>query len=82
MINPDHDLSLTRQAELLQLSRTSLYYEPVGVSQADLKLMRRIDELHLEWPFLGLDSGPAGELDIDGTIRRRRLAARTRQARS
>jgi putative transposase len=53
MINPNHGLSLTRQAELLQLSRASLYYEPVGVSQADLKLMRRIDELHLEWPFLG-----------------------------
>ena len=53
MINPEHGLSLTRQAELLQLSRASLYYEPVGTSQADLKLMRRIDELHLEWPFLG-----------------------------
>ena len=53
MINPSHDLSLTRQAELLQLSRASIYYEPVGISQADLKLMRRIDELHLEWPFLG-----------------------------
>jgi putative transposase len=53
MINPNHDLSLTRQAELLQLSRASIYYEPVGISQADLKLMRRIDELHLEWPFLG-----------------------------
>ena len=53
MINPEHGLSLTRQAELLQLSRASLYYEPVGTSQADLKLMRRIDELHLGWPFLG-----------------------------
>jgi putative transposase len=53
MINPNYDLSLTRQAELLQLSRASLYYEPVGVSPEDLKLMRRINELHLEWPFLG-----------------------------
>src|ERR1700687_4347658 len=53
MITPDHGLSLTPQAELLQLSRASLYYEPVGVSPADLQLMRRIDELHLEWPFLG-----------------------------
>ena len=52
MINPDHGLSLTRQAKL-QLSRASIYYEPVGTSQADLKLMRRIDELHLQWPFLG-----------------------------
>ena len=53
MINPNHDLSLTRQAELLQVSRASIYYEPVGISPADLKLMRRIDELHLDWPFLG-----------------------------
>ena len=53
MINPKHDLSLTRQAELLDLSRTSLYYTPVHTSEADLQLMRRLDELHLEWPFLG-----------------------------
>ncbi len=53
MINPNHKLSLTRQAERLQLSRASLYYEPEGVSEADLKLMRRLDELDLEYPFLG-----------------------------
>jgi putative transposase len=53
MINPEHKLSLTRQAQLLGLSRASLYYEPVGVCAADLQLMRRLDELHLEYPFLG-----------------------------
>jgi putative transposase len=53
MINPDHKLSLTRQAEILQLSRASLYYEPVAACEADLQLMRRLDELHLQWPFLG-----------------------------
>ena len=53
MINPNHKLSLTRQAELLDLSRASLYYKPVETCEADLKLMRRIDELHLQWPFLG-----------------------------
>jgi putative transposase len=53
MINPEHGLSLTRQAQLLQLSRASLYYEPVAASQTDLELMRRLDEMHLEWPFLG-----------------------------
>jgi putative transposase len=53
MINPDHKLSLTRQAEILQLSRVSLYYEPVAACEADLQLMRRLDELHLQWPFLG-----------------------------
>jgi putative transposase len=53
MINATHKLSLTRQAELLELSRASLYYQPVPVSEADLRLMRRIDQLHLELPFLG-----------------------------
>jgi putative transposase len=53
MINVEHKLSLTRQAQLLELSRASLYYAPVGVSDADLWLMRKIDELHLELPFAG-----------------------------
>ena len=53
MIDREHELSLTRQAELLALSRSSLYYQPVPVSDADLLLMRRIDELHLELPFAG-----------------------------
>jgi putative transposase len=53
MIEREHELSLTRQAELLDLSRASLYYEPVPTSEADLALMRRIDELHIELPFLG-----------------------------
>ncbi|HEY5595694.1 MAG TPA: IS3 family transposase [Candidatus Bipolaricaulota bacterium] len=42
-----------RQCELLSLCRSSLYYQPKPVSEADLKLMRRIDELHLKHPFLG-----------------------------
>jgi len=53
MIEREHELSLTRQAELLDLSRASLYYKPVPISEADLSLMRRIDELHIELPFLG-----------------------------
>jgi putative transposase len=53
MINAKHPLSLTRQARLLDLSRSSLYYRPVGVSEADLTLMKRIDALHLELPFAG-----------------------------
>jgi len=53
MIDQDHELSLTRQTELLELSRASLYYRPVPVSDADLALMRRLDELHLELPFAG-----------------------------
>lgn len=53
MINREHRLSLSRQAQLLELSRASLYCDPVPTSEADLRLMRRIDELHLEWPFCG-----------------------------
>jgi putative transposase len=53
MINREHDLSLTKQATLLGISRGSVYYEPVPVSAEDLALMRRIDELHLKFPFAG-----------------------------
>ena len=53
MIDRDHELSLTRQAELLGISRGAVYYLPRPVSAADLALMRRVDELHLEHPFMG-----------------------------
>jgi putative transposase len=53
MIDASHDLSLSCQAELLELSRASLYYQPVSIAESDLALMRRIDELHLEYPFAG-----------------------------
>ena len=46
-------MAITTQCELLGLSRSSAYYRPRGVSEADLTLMRRLDELHLEHPFLG-----------------------------
>jgi putative transposase len=53
MIDRSHDLPLTRQAQVLKLSRSSLYYRPRPVSAADLAIMRRIDELHLDYPFAG-----------------------------
>jgi putative transposase len=53
MIDRDHTLSITRQARLLNISRGTVYYLPQAVSPADLALMRRIDELHLEHPFMG-----------------------------
>ena len=53
MIDREHELPLTRQAEVLQLSRSGLYYRPRLVSPADLAVMRRIDELHLDYPFAG-----------------------------
>jgi putative transposase len=53
MIDRSHSLSLTRQTQLLGISRGSVYYLPRLASEADLALMRRIDELHLEHPFMG-----------------------------
>ena len=53
MIDRTLDLPLTRQAKVLKLSRSSLYYQPRPVSPADLAIMRRIDELHLDYPFAG-----------------------------
>ena len=53
MIDRDHKLPLRRQAAVLQLSRSTLYYEPRPVPAADLAVMRRIDELHLDYPFAG-----------------------------
>lgn len=53
MIDREHQLPLTRQSQILELSRASLYYEAVPISSRDLELMRLIDELHLEYPFMG-----------------------------
>jgi putative transposase len=53
MIDRTHDLPLARQAALLRLSRSSLYYEPQAVPEAELAIMRRIDALHLDYPFAG-----------------------------
>lgn len=53
MINPKHDLSVRKQAVELGISRNSVYYLPQPVSAKDLKLMRRMDELHLDYPFAG-----------------------------
>jgi putative transposase len=53
MIDRNHELSITRQVELLELSRASVYYLPRPTSESDLTLMRRIDALHLEHPFMG-----------------------------
>ena len=53
MIDRKHRLSVTRQAQLLGISRGAVYYLPQPVGAADLALMRRLDELHLEHPFMG-----------------------------
>ena len=53
MIDRDHALSISRQAQLVGISRGSVYYHPKPVNTVDLELMRHIDELHLEHPFMG-----------------------------
>ena len=53
MIDRNHELPITRQAQLLNISRGTVYYLPRAVSPADQALMRRLDELHLEYPFMG-----------------------------
>jgi transposase len=53
MIDRAHDLPITRQAEVLNISRGSVYYLPRPVSEADLAIMRHLDRLHLEFPFAG-----------------------------
>lgn len=53
MIDRSHALPLTQQAKLLKLSRSTLYYKPRPVSEEDLAIMRRIDQLHLDYPFAG-----------------------------
>jgi putative transposase len=53
MIDRSHALPITQQAPLLGISRGSVYYQPRAISDADLAIMRRMDELHLEYPFAG-----------------------------
>ena len=53
MIDSTHSLPIVRQAQLLDLSRSSVYYRPQPTPETDLALMRRLDELHLEHPFAG-----------------------------
>ena len=53
MIDRKHKVPLTRQSQILALSRSSLYYEVVPISGHDLELMRLIDEIHLKHPFMG-----------------------------
>jgi putative transposase len=53
MIDRGHPLPLTRQSQILELSRSSLYYEAVPMSARDVELILLIDEIHLKYPFMG-----------------------------
>ena len=53
MIDREHDLPLTRQAAAVGIARSTIYYLPRPTSAEDLALMKKIDKLHLEFPFAG-----------------------------
>jgi len=53
MIDRAHPMPITKQCEILELSRSSVYYRAIPIPEADLALMRRIDEIHLKLPFFG-----------------------------
>lgn len=53
MITAEHKLPIVRQCELIALAPSTFYYKPEPISEADLKLMLRLDQLHLEMPFAG-----------------------------
>lgn len=53
MIDRTHNLPVVRQCEILELARSTAYYTPKPSSPEDLALMRRMDELHLDFPFAG-----------------------------
>jgi putative transposase len=53
MIDREHGLTVTQQAKVLEISRGSVYYLPRPVPEHDLAAMRRIDELHMDYPFAG-----------------------------
>ena len=65
MIDRGSELPVKCQAELLDLSRSSVYYAPRPLPERDLRLMRRLDELHLKWPFYG-SRKLARELQLEG----------------
>jgi putative transposase len=84
MIDRGHGLPLARQAKLLKLSRSSLYYEPPPVSATELAIMRRIDALHLDYPFAGSrmlrdllrdEGGVIGRDRVTTMMQRMRIAA-------
>jgi len=91
MIERGGDLSVTRQCEALGLNRTGVYYTPRPVPEEDLKMMRRIDELHLRWPFYGArrlarelakQGSDVGRLHVATLMRRMGIEARYRKPRT
>jgi len=79
MIDKGQPLPITRQAELLDLSRASVYYEPVGPSERDLALLAAMDEIHMEFPFYGIRRMRGELLDRGFVVGRQHLATLMRK---
>jgi putative transposase len=78
-LHAEHALPKTRRCELLDVARSTAYYRPVPFSEADLVLMRLIDEIHLQWPFYG-SRRIRDELEEHGdTVNRKRVRRLMRQ---
>lgn len=76
MIDRQSKLSVSQQAKILHIPRTSLYYQRKGWSQEDLSLMARLDELHLAYPFMGARQLKRTLAQCDGTLVGRRHLSR------
>ena len=91
MIDRDHALSVTKQAEAAGLARSTVYYLPRPALAVDLELMRQIDRLHLEFPFAGArmlrrflaaNGSKAGRRHIKTLMRRMGIEALYRRPRT
>src|SRR6202008_1454306 len=91
MIDRAHDLQVTKQAEVLRISPGSVYYRPRQVPESDLAIMRRLDRLHLEFPFAGsrmlrgllaADGCPIGRRHVETLMRRMVIEALYRRPRT
>jgi len=71
---PNSQLSLIRQCELLGISRSSWYYQPIPVNSLTLDLMNRIDKLYTDYPFYGSRKIAVQlSLDLKYQINRKRI---------
>ena len=79
MIDRTHSLPVICQCQLLSLNRSSVYYQPSGVSDEDLRLMRLIDEVHLKRPFYGSRRIRDNLQDLGHLVNRKKVQRLMRQ---
>ena len=91
MINRTHDLSIVRQCQILALARSTAYAQPQPISASELALQRRIDEIHLDYPFTGApmlrdllrrDGHSVGRWHVSSLMRRMGITALYRKPRT